>query len=253
MGRVVHETGFRWLRITSRPEPQENGDVLWHGLIADVTETKEAEEKIRALLADKELLLREVHHRIKNNMATVTGLLTLQAANLSEPQAVAALDEARARVLSMMVLYDKLYQQGNITGRLPLADYLPALVEEVLSSFPPRAGVTWDCRSDELVLEVKTLSSLAILVNELLTNVMKYAFTGRTSGEVRVTAVAVGNRCRLEVADNGCGFPRGFDPTQSPGFGLGLVHLLSQSLGAVVTFDSQPGQGTAVRLEFEVD
>ena len=153
----------------------------------DITERKRAEEKINALLEEKELLLREVHHRIKNNMNTMVSLLSLQSETMEDWKAVAALEDAKSRLQIMSVLYDKLYRTENLR-EMSIKDYLPALVDEIIDVFPNKASVQIETRIDDFVLGVKLLSPLGIIVNELLTNAMKYAFIGRDDGLITVSA-----------------------------------------------------------------
>lgn len=235
-GRCLRQGELRWVHISSQPAPQDNGDVLWHGLMVDITERRLAADRIEALLAEKELILREVHHRIKNNMSTVSGLLTLQAATLSDPAAVAALEDAKGRVLSMMILYDRLYLSAD-WGVVSLADYLPKLVDQVLGNFPNASTAVWKTEAESLVLDAGGLSSLGIIVNELLTNVMKYA----NARNILVTARRVGDRVQVSVSDDGRGLPAGFDPAQSTGFGLSLVAMLTKSLRGTLAIEGPPG------------
>lgn len=235
-GRCLRQGETRWFHISSQPDPQPNGDVLWHGLMVDITERRLSADRIEGLLAEKELILREVHHRIKNNMSTVSGLLTLQAATLADPAAVAALEDAKGRVLSMMVLYDRLYLSAD-RAAVSLSDYLPNLVDQVLGNFPNSATVEWRTEAENLVLDAASLSSLGIIVNELLTNVMKYA----QARHIEVTAKRVGSRVQVIVADDGRGLPEGFDPAQSTGFGLSLVGMMTKSLKGTLSIEGPPG------------
>lgn len=214
------------------------------GLIAfaaDVTERVRAETELGRLLAEKELVLCEVHHRIKNNMKTLESLLNLQAASLGENSAGEALDDAAGRLRSMMLLYEKLYRASEF-GSLSLASYLPELVEEIVDNFPQGDRVRVDCRIEELSLDAKRISTLGMIVNELVTNSMKYAFRGRELGLVRVCADgAPGGRLRLSVRDDGPGFPEDLDLRSGSSFGLSLVRLLAEQLGGEVRFARGPG------------
>jgi PAS domain S-box-containing protein len=147
------------------------------GIMRNITERKRFDENIAKLLEEKELLLKEVHHRIKNNMNTIYGLLALQAETTSEPAAVSAIKDAASRVNSMMNLYDKLYRSHDVTA-LPVNTYIPSLVDEIIMNFPNSKLVMIKKYIDEFVLDVRLIQPLGIIINELLTNIMKYAFTG---------------------------------------------------------------------------
>lgn len=245
-GRALAEGELRWFHISSEPEVQDSGEVLWHGLVVDITAQKRAEERNRLLLEEKDLILKEVHHRIKNHMSTVTGLLTLQAARLEDPVAIAALEDTKSRVLSMMLLYDKLYLSEGLG--LSLAAYLPALVTQVLDNFPNAALVEAETRAEDIEVDARTLSSVGIIVNELLTNGMKYAFATGARGRILVTAEKTGHQVRLVVEDDGRGLPEGFDRGQSTGFGLSLVEMLTRHLEGTLVIER--GNGTRFVLEF---
>lgn len=209
---------------------------------------RQDEKRIKTLLAEKELILKEVHHRIKNNMNTIYGLLTLQALSMSDEATVISLTDAGNRVRSMMLLYDKLYKNDDVTT-LSIKTYLPPLIEEIASNFPNKEGIILEFSIDEIVLPATTLQPLGIIVNELLTNTMKYAFEGRTAGVISVSASLKGNAVTLTIADNGNGMPESVGFGQSSGFGLVLVKGLTQQLGGNIRLER--GQGTKFVLEFE--
>lgn len=212
--------------------------------------TSELAEKSRSLeatLRQRELLLKEIHHRVKNNMCTVSGLLSLQAASIDNPDAIAALEAAQGRIGSMSVLYDKLYREGG-SGRLGLAEYLVPLSGEILDNFPKRIPVSISCDAEDVELDAKTLQLIGIIVNELLTNAMKYAFPNADRGEIRITAAARDGMLEISVSDNGIGFPMSSDRYESDGFGSTLVDLLAQQLGGTIKAGNEGGARTVLRV-----
>ncbi len=213
----------------------------------DITERKIAEEKIKSLLAEKELILKEVHHRIKNNMNTIKSLLFLQSETLKDPSAVAALHDAENRVDSMMVLYDKLYRSADYR-ELSVKEYLPSLVDEIISNFPNKQIVKIEKNIDDFILSAGTLFPLGIILNELLTNIMKYAFVGRDSGIITVEASRNDNRTHIVIQDNGVGIPDSVNFENSKGFGLELISMLVQQLSGRIRIDRI--DGTRFVLEF---
>jgi two-component sensor histidine kinase len=216
--------------------------------IRNITERKIAEELIKTLLAEKELILKEVHHRIKNNMATIAGILSLQAETLEEPSAKAALKDAESRVQSMMLLYNKLYQSAGFKS-VRVLSYLPALIDEILESFPNSASIKVWKVIDDFSLDAKLLQPLGIIINELLTNIMKYAFTGGILGVITVSAVLRSEKVYLSIEDNGNGMPESVDFANSPGFGLMLVGLLTKQLHGTIRIERV--RGTRIILEFD--
>lgn len=223
----------------------------------DITERKEAEKRINDLLQEKEILLHEVHHRVKNNMSSIASLLSLQADRTPDSAASQALSEARNRLQSMEVLYDKLYRSENIRN-VSTEAYLPALVEEIVRVFPSGARVSVDVRIEGFFLEVKTISTLGMIVNELVTNAMKYAFSHRDEGVLTISASRrmvdspSGSQAiaRITIADNGRGLPESVDFRTSEGFGFSLVDALVDQLNGTITIER--GNGTKFFLEFPV-
>ena len=214
-----------------------------------ITERKLADEKIKTLLAEKELILKEVHHRIKNNMSAIAGLMSLQASALEDPAAIAALEDARSRVLSMMVLYDKLYCADNFDN-LSFGEYLSSLVDEIIENFPNKEIVKVEKNIVDFPLDAKRISNLGLIINELITNIMKYAFTGRQSGIITLSAAAVDNRIKISIQDNGIGMPESIDIDNSIGFGLQLVDMMSKSLNGTIKIERN--NGTKFILEFKL-
>ena len=233
-----------WYEV--RAYPQENGISVFFQV---TTERKRAEEKINTLLKEKELLLREVHHRIKNNMLTMMSLLTLHSKRLKDPQAVAALGDAKSRLQSMAVLYDKLYRTKNLQ-EMSIRDYLPALIDEIIGVFPNKASVKIETRIDDFMLGPEILSPLGIVVNELLTNAMKCAFIGRKDGLITISAAIKDRRATIVIEDNGIGLPESIDLETSCGFGLQLVGLMTKQIYGTITIERR--KGARFVLEFEV-
>ena len=214
----------------------------------DITKRKLADDKIINLLAEKEEILQEVHHRIKSNMMTLTSLLSLQAASLTESAAIAILKDTENRVLCLATLYDRLHQSLDF-NELSVLQFLPYLIDEIITSFPNNADVKIIKNIDDFILDVKKLQPLGILLNELLTNIMKYAFAERTDGIISVSASTKNNRVFMEISDNGNGMPDSFDFETSNGFGLLVVKMLTRQLNGIIRLERN--EGTRIYLEFE--
>lgn len=236
-----------WLSVDAIPQMDSQARVE-HVVctFTDISERKEAEDRVKTLLAEKELILREVHHRVKNNLGTIMSLLSLQAESLGPGPAQEALQDARGRVLSMEVLYEKLYRDPG-KGRLGLGEYLPDLVREIIANFPSRALVEASSEVEDLDLDPKRAQVLGIIVNELLTNAMKYAFAAGQSGRVWVRLGLEAGEVRLEVGDDGQGMA-GAPFQGSTGFGLRLVESLAGQLGG--RLDHESGAGTRTVIHF---
>lgn len=237
-----------WTEVTTRYfRDERTGRIEILGLTHDISDRKAAEERIGSLLAEKDLILKEVHHRIKNNMATISGLLHLQASSLGEGPAVLALEDAERRVRSLMILYDKLYQSSGY-GRIAIRDYLSTLVDEIVADFsvPARIEVVKDI--EDLSLDARPVQYLGIIINELVTNAMKYAFPGLEAGTIRLRISAQAGLVRVLVEDDGRGLPASVDFGTTTGFGLKLVKGLADQLGGGLRIEREGG--TRVVLEF---
>jgi PAS domain S-box-containing protein len=218
--------------------------------VRDITERKEAEAKIAGLLSEKETLLREVQHRVKNNLNAMQSLLSIQAAHAKDKASATVLMDAQSRLGSMSLLYDKLYRREGLV-ELSLKEYLPALVAQITDLFPNRLSIRAETLVDDLVLPVKTLSTLGILINELITNAMKHAFVGRETGTISVRGSRSGDRVVISVEDDGVGMPEGSDSPASSGFGLKLARLLAEQLDASLLVEPAAA-GTRIVLEFGI-
>jgi PAS domain S-box-containing protein len=210
------------------------------GTIFDITDQKAKEARIEQLLKDKETILHEAHHRIKNNMSTVMGLLSLRMDSGIPEEARVVLEEATTHIGGMALLYDKLYRSQS-TEEIVLGDYLSDLLGEAKGLFEIGADIEVEVAVPEIRVSAKNASNLGIIFNELLTNSAKYAFGSTASPLVAVTGTVDRDRIILDYRDNGRGLPADFDIESSRGFGIGVIREVASSLG-----------GCAERLRTEV-
>lgn len=216
---------------------------------SDISERKRTEEQIQSLLNEKELLLKEIHHRIKNNMNAINSLLNLQSNTLKEPLAKAALQDAAKRVQSMALLYDKLYRSSSFKS-MSIRDYLSPLIDDIVSYFPKNIPVKIEKDIGNFNLPAETLFPLGIIINELITNTMKYAFIGRQEGLISVFAGQNQNRVIITIKDNGIGISEDTDLEHSSGFGLKLAGLLSKQLEGTIRIELDKGSSTSMGTKF---
>lgn len=217
--------------------------------VALAVEYVRAQEEVKRQLEEKNTLLKEVHHRIKNNIASIGGLIALQMKSISDPKPLAILQDAASRVNSMRILYDKLLISEDFKD-VSVKSYTESLVAAVASLFPDQVRIKLETNIADFLLDPKRLFPLGIIINELLTNITKYAFVGRAGGSVRLDLTRQGNEATLIVRDDGVGLPEEFDLMESKGFGLALVKMLSEQLGGAFTIES--GEGTCCTVAFEV-
>lgn len=222
--------------------------VLVFSVIALYQRNKLAKEKKRSdqLVQDKELLLREIHHRVKNNLEVVSSLLALQSAQIDDAPTKDVMQESQNRVQSIGIVHQKLYQGTNL-GSIEMKDYFLNLSESILDSFGAEQRVTIECAMDRLDVDIDTAVPLGLIVNELLTNTLKYAFPEGQPGKVSIKLQRPKEGVlHLEVSDNGVG-KSGL--TKGTGFGGQLISLLTRQLNGTMTEEVQAG--TRIYFEFK--
>ena len=222
--------------------------VLLFSFVVYRQRNKIAGEKKRSdqLVTDKELLLREIHHRVKNNLEIVSSLLALQSAQIDDPNTKEAMQAGQNRVHSIGIVHQKLYQGENL-GHIEMKDYLINLSESILDSFGADKRVTVECAMDQLEVDIDTAVPLGLIVSELLTNTLKYAFPEGQKGKVQIKLQRQTNGVlHLEVSDNGVG-KSGI--THGTGFGGQLVVLLTQQLSG--TMKEEIKDGTHIYFDFK--
>ncbi len=194
-----------------------------------------------------ELLMKEIHHRVKNNLEMVKSLIALQSAKLEDGASKEAMLASQNRVQSMGIIHQKLYQGENL-GSIEMKDYFINLSEGVLDTFNAEDKVKIECAMDDLNLDVDTAVPIGLIVNELLTNALKYAFPEGTKGKINISLSQENNTLLLKVSDNGIGKTEGSKP-KGTGFGTQLIQLLTQQLNGTIYEDYK--NGTAVLFNFK--
>lgn len=211
---------------------------------------KESENRIKTLLDEKELLLKEINHRIKNNMSTMMGLLNIQINTLKDPSAINALKDATSRLQSMSILYNKL-QYKDDTNKFSVNYYLSSLVDEIIKMFSGSVVVKKKIEIEDFLLSIQILSPIGIIVNEIITNSIKYAFKGMAEGLITVKGNLKDNNVYISIKDNGIGIPDSVDVENSIGFGLNLIEMLMTQLEGTVKINRE--NGTEFILEFPIN
>jgi PAS domain S-box-containing protein len=202
----------------------------------------QAQKQIEQLLESKETLLKEVHHRIKNNMSTISGLLWLQAESLKEPVASVALMDAQSRINNMMVLYNKLYRSENFRV-ISSKEYLDDLIDHIRDTQDSSSKIFLETNIQDRHLDSKKLLPLGMILNEVLTNVYKYAFPKGRAGRIDVQlSFPDAQTMELDVKDNGVGLPDSIIQTKTDtGFGFVLITMLVEQQGASMDVRNSPG------------
>jgi PAS domain S-box-containing protein len=250
--RMKHKDGH-WVWIQGRGKVStwtvDGKPLMMFGTHADISRRKLAEEELRAKNAELSLTLKEVHHRIKNNMNSMQSLLSIKEDSISDPVAIAALEDSRSRLRSLMVMYDKLYRSSDV-NKISAREYLSTLVDEIIANYPSGNVFNVNKDIDDFELGTKHSQALGIIINELLTNIMKYAFADSEGAIIHVSVKHQDLRVKVVVADNGCGLPDSLDFTRSTGFGLQLIAGLVAQIGGTARIER--GEGTKVIIEFSL-
>lgn len=220
----------RIIDIETRVKVADIGsETLVIAITRDISERKRMEEQIRNSLQEKEMLLREIHHRVKNNMQIISTLLKLQLRNAHDEKTRALFRESQNRILSMAMIHEKLYQSEGL-HKINLNDYIGDLAEEALASFgTDGAAVALRKEVEDIVVGMDAAIPCGLIVIELLSNALKYAFPDKRPGEIVIALHAIGsNRYQLTVSDNGVGLPPHLDIGGLKSLGLRLVSDLAR-------------------------
>jgi PAS domain S-box-containing protein len=248
--RLKHKDGH-WVWILDRSrimEYDESGNPLRIvGTHIDITERKLAQDKIKNLLHEKEIILVEVNHRIKNTMLTVQFLLQNQSDRNEDPLVKNILLDASNRIKSMAVLYDKLYRSENIT-EVSVKEFLLSLIPGIVSVFPGNESIKINTDIENIILHARILSPLGMIVNELITNSIKYAFTGCNDCSIAVRVFRKENSLSVIYQDNGIGIPDSITFENSEGYGMQLIRMLTEQIDGKINIER--GNGTKFILEF---
>jgi PAS domain S-box-containing protein len=225
------------------------------GTLSDISGRKRTAEVLQASLRDKEALLKEVHHRVKNNLQVITSLLRLESRRTLQAETRATLSDMQGRIGSMAQLHQSLYQSGTYAA-VDLAEYLFQVVRQAFGAVTA-PGASVELRSDLASVQVGMDQALpcGLLVNELVSNALKHGFPEGRAGEVRTTLQPAPQEGTwlLRVSDTGVGLPADFELARQKSMGLQLVTQLCQQLGGTLEVHSRPGQGAAFSVSFRVD
>ena len=248
--RIVRPNGeIRWVRDRAFPVANDSGEVYRiAGIIDDVTESKQAIEQIKSSLHEKEVLLKEIHHRVKNNMQVITSLLSLQSKTISDEKALAVFEDSQNRVKSMALIHETLYQSKDLS-RIDFAEYLQKLVAHVSRSYRIRPNaIKINLKVNDVSLPIDTAVPCGLIINELASNALKYAFPADTKGEVNIMFARADDQYTLCVSDTGVGLPPDYDPEQSKSLGMKLVRMLTTQLNGEM--ECRNGVGTTFQITF---
>jgi PAS domain S-box-containing protein len=239
---------FHWALASIFPIYENEGDRqinrvnLIQVVVQDITERRRAQEQIKTSLEEKEILLKEIHHRVKNNLQIVSGLLHLQSRHIQDEKILAAFDNSQHRIASMAMVHEELYRSQDLT-RIDFSTYIHNLVDHLFESFSADTRhIALDIQIEDTFVEIDTAIPLGLIVNELVTNALKHAFPEDATGTIRIALTTSGTGdFTLIIGDDGKGLPPEVDLQQSSSLGLKLVDSLTSQLKATLEYDRSAG------------
>jgi PAS domain S-box-containing protein len=242
--RIFQPDGtIRWVCDRAFPIYDESGKIYRiAGIGEDISDRKFTEARIQAALREKEVLLKEIHHRVKNNMQVISSLLQLQAQYIEDEPTLALFEESQTRIHSMALIHEQLYQSEHL-DRIDLPPYVQNLVANLYQSFGcGNTAIQFNLNLDPIYLNIETAIPCGLIINELVSNSLKYAFRQSLVGEINIDFHKINfQEFQLIIQDNGSGFPPGFDVENADTLGLRLVRMLAYQLEATIAIDSQCG------------
>lgn len=250
--RYTHKDGtYVVANLTVSMVHDANGNPNYYvAVFEDVTDRKEQELKLQRSLKEKEVLLKEVHHRVKNNMQVISSILNLQSSYIKDPEAVEMLRESQDRIKSMSFIHESLYQSKDLS-HVNFTEYVRNLVNNLFRTYGINiSGLELKYELDEVALNIDTAIPCGLVINELISNALKYAFKGRDKGELKVVLKRIDDKkLKLVVSDDGVGFPDDIDYRDTESLGLQLVVTLVGQIKGQVDLDNK--NGTKFTIEFE--
>lgn len=239
-----------WVRLDISPIFDEAGELNGSIVIySDITERKKYEEQLRASLHEKEILLQEIHHRVKNNLAIITGLLELESYNYPEGQIRQILKDSQLRIHSIAMIHEKLYKSENLS-QIRIYNYITELTSYIERSFINSfCNINIHTDIDDIVMNVNQAIPCGLLLNELVNNACKHAFPSREVGHIHICMAEDQNTISLEVRDDGVGLPETFNIEEVQSLGMNLIHTLVKQLEGEL--DINGDDGSTFRITFE--
>ena len=224
------------------------GNNVIQAILHDITKRKNYEKQIKQSLTEKEVLLREIHHRVKNNLQVISSLLNLQSRYMEDKNARDVFKESQNRIKSMALIHEKLYQSEDLT-KIDFAEYLKSLTFHLFRSYSvDQSTVRLSINFEGALFDIDTSIPCGLIINELISNSLKYAFPNGRKGKISVDLQLNGEKYMLIISDDGVGFPEGLDFQNTETLGLRLVSILVNQIKGVITLDKR--EGTSFKIEF---
>ncbi|MGB9979767.1 sensor histidine kinase [Methanobacterium sp.] len=247
--KVIDRNGkICWMDAYLSLLKKDNGDCAIQIILHDITKRKNYEKQIKQSLSEKEILLKEIHHRVKNNLQIISSLLNLQSRYIEDKDAFGVFKESQNRIKSMALIHEKLYQSEDLT-KIDFAEYIKSLTFHLFRSYSiDQSRVELSINFEGILFDIDTSIPCGLIINELISNSLKYAFPNGRKGKISIDLQLKGEKDILIIRDNGVGFPEGMDFQNTETLGLRLVNILVNQINGVITCDKI--EGTSFRIEF---
>ncbi|MGK7371615.1 MAG: PAS domain-containing sensor histidine kinase, partial [Candidatus Halalkalibacterium sp. M3_1C_030] len=229
----------RYVELQSVPV-QYKGKTVLMTVGQEVTDRVKFERQLKNSLKEKEILLQEIHHRVKNNLAVISGLLQIQRFNSEDEKVNKILSNSEMRIKSMALIHEKLYQADSLT-EIDLKYYIDDLIKAIEHAIKIEEEITIHLQCDSVTLNVNQAVPCALILNELISNAVEHAFTDQETGEISVYLTEKDGMVKVRVKDNGKGLPEDFDKTETHSMGLTIIQTLISQLNAELTSGNDDG------------
>lgn len=252
--RIVSKDGhvLPVILSTSVLSDEVSDDVRLVFVASDISVQKESEKKISESLHEKNILLAEIHHRVKNNLAVISGLLQMQMWNMENENARVALQHSQLRIQSIALVHEKLYQNETFAN-INISDFVRELVDAVSESFKqPNQDIRLQYDLDNIKMNINQAVPLSLLLNECIVNSYKHAFNGSNEGTISIDLVKNDDCVHIEIGDDGHGLPDSFDFEKQQSLGITLIRTLVSQLRGNAHYESN-GEGTRFIFEFKLE
>ncbi|HDP79779.1 MAG TPA: PAS domain S-box protein [Spirochaetes bacterium] len=248
---ITRDGAVRWIRLTAKTIGSEENPEGLRGIISDITERKKAEGQLSISLMEKETLLREIHHRVKNNFQVIISLLRLQLKNIHDPALEAQFNEAAGRIRTMGIVHEILYGSDNLAV-IDFNTYIKRITGHIYGTLSlGNRRVALDISAEHINVGIDQAIPCGLLINEIVTNALKHAFPDSFHGDARISVGLSGKDgyITLTVSDNGIGIPETTFEEKNDSLGMSLIPLFVAQLGGVMEVERSKGTGYTITFQ----
>jgi PAS domain S-box-containing protein len=248
---IVTKTGVKKRVIVHPKRIKFQGKDAIESVIFDITDIKNEQHLISKSLAEKEILLKEIHHRVKNNLAIISGLIELQIQTAKDHDPVDVLRDSQNRIQSIALVHQQLYQFESFS-QIELASYLRDLIDGLEYTFVRSNDIEFHIESEEIKISIENAIPCSLIVNEVIINAFKHAFNNTIDPKVDISIKNVNDQVELSVCDNGVGIGKILPSPSKPSLGTTLIDILTQQLQGTSHYFEGPSKGTCFKLTFPI-